>query len=289
MQHKRDLMALAAVAAALFALSAAPACAQNGSNGNQAKLDALYTASLAGIPLGKGGWMIDIGDDQYTAAVSGVTTGLLRVFASGEGSGIARGYIINGVMTSSAYAASITADKKTEDLRMGFVGGVVKDLSVEPPTPPHPERIPVTDAHRRGVTDPMTASIVKVSGNGSPLSPDACIKTSSVFDGRLRYDLTLSFKRMETVKSDKGYAGPVVVCAVYFRPIAGYIPNRPAVKYLAEQRDMEVWLAPLGTTRYLVPYRMTVPTPLGTGALQATQFLSGPATPKPTPTSLGGQ
>jgi hypothetical protein len=287
MQRTRDRMALAAFAAALFAAFglAVPASAQS-----PGKLDALYTATLAGIPLGKGAWMIDIGDEQYTAAMSGVTTGLLRVFASGEGTGIARGYVANGSLVASAYAASITADKKTEDLRMGFAGGVVKELSVEPATPPHPERIPITDAHRRGVTDPMTSSLVKVAGAGNIVSPDACTgRTTPVFDGRLRYDLTLAFKRMETVKADKGYAGPVVVCAVYFKPIAGYVPNRPAVKYLSEQRDMEVWLAPIAGTRFLVPFRASVPTPLGTGALQATQFLTGSQVLRPTPTSLRGQ
>jgi hypothetical protein len=281
----RDRIALAAVAAAIIAAFAPISPAQA-----QGKLDALYTATLAGIPLGKGAWVIDIGDEQYTAAVSGVTTGVLRVFASGEGTGIARGYVSSGTLVPSAYAASITADKKTEELRMGLAGGVVKEYSIDPPTPPHPERIPITDAHRRGVTDPMTGSLVKVPGTGNMLSPEACqTRTTPVFDGRLRYDLSLAYKRMETVKADKGYAGPVVVCAVYFKPIAGYVPNRPAVKYLTEQREMEVWLAPISGTRFMVPFRIAVPTPLGVGALQATQFVTAPQGLRPTPTSLKGQ
>jgi hypothetical protein len=289
MQRTRDPMALAAFAAAFFLGVGAvtPAAAQSSGTG---RLDALYTATLAGIPLGKGAWMIEIGEDQYTAAVSGVTTGLLRVFASGEGSGIARGAVSNGILVPSAYAASITADKKSEDLRMTLAAGVVKELSVEPAPPPHPERIPVTEAHRRGVSDPMTASLVRVPGSGHPVGPEACQpRTTAVFDGRLRYDLSLAFKRMETVKADRGYAGPVAVCAVYFKPIAGYVPNRPAVKYLTEHRDMEVWLAPIAGTRFLVPFRIAIPTPLGPSALQATQFLASPPVARSTPTSLRGQ
>ena len=38
----------------------------------------------------------------------------------------------------------------------------------------------------------------------------------------------------------------MVVCAVYFVPVAGYIPHRATIKYLTSQRDMEVWLAPIG-------------------------------------------
>ena len=90
----------------------------------------------------------------------------------------------------------------------------------------------------------------------------------------MRYNLQFAYKRMEQVKADKGYEGPVVVCSVTFVPLAGYVPNRPAVKYLAGQRDMEVWLAPVANTRVLVPYRVSIPTPIGVGVMQATQFVS---------------
>jgi hypothetical protein len=95
-----------------------------------------------------------------------------------------------------------------------------------------------------------------------------------VFDGRIRYDLQLAFKRMDHVKAEKGYAGPVVVCSVNFSPIAGFNPSRYAIKYIAELRDMEVWLAPIAGTRVLVPFRAQAPTPVGTAVMEATQFVS---------------
>jgi hypothetical protein len=245
----------------------------------QGRLEGRYIVSLAGITIGQGGWAIDIWDDQYRAAANGMTTGILRVFASGEGTGAAQGYVNGGNIIPSSYAATITADKKTEELRIVLNGGTVKEYSVDPPSQPYPDRIPITEAHRRGVTDPMSAALMHVSGAGEIMSPDACNRTLPIFDGRLRYDLTLSFKRMETVKAEKGYEGPVVVCAVYFTPLGGYIPNRPAIKYLIAQRDMEVWLAPIAGTRVVVPFRMVVPTPLGTGVLEATQFVSSPQPP----------
>jgi hypothetical protein len=39
---------------------------------------------------------------------------------------------------------------------------------------------------------------------------------------------------------------------------------------------MEIAFAPLAGTRILVPFRMTVPTPLGTAMLEATQFIATP-------------
>jgi hypothetical protein len=40
--------------------------------------------------------------------------------------------------------------------------------------------------------------------------------------------------------------------------------------------DIEIWLAPLAGTRFLVPYRASMPTPMGTGILQATRFVPRP-------------
>ncbi len=242
----------------------------------QGKLEAHYVATLAGIPIGKGAWIIDIGDDQYRAAASGGTSGLLRVFAGGEGTGAAQGLITSGRLVPASYSASITGGKKTDEVRLALAGGSVKETVIHPPQSPDPERVPITEAHLRGVLDPMTGSLMRVAGSGDPLSAEACVNTISIFDGRLRYDLHLAFKRMENVKAHKGYAGPVVVCAVYFTPVAGYIPSRSAIKYLRQQREMEVWLAPIANTRVLVPFRFSVPTPIGQGVLEASEFVSIP-------------
>jgi len=240
----------------------------------QGRLDARYAVTLAGVPVGKGAWVIDIAENQFTAAASGATAGLLRVFASGQGSGASRGLIVSGNPVPASFAASITSDKKTEEIRMTLGSGDVKDFAISPEVPVDPERVPVTDAHFHGVSDPMTGTLIRVPGTGNPLTPQACARTTPIFDGRMRYNLQFAYKRMEQVKADKGYEGPVVVCAVYFIPIAGFIPHRATVKYLAAQRDMEVWLAPVANTRVLVPYRVSIPTPIGVGVMQATQFVS---------------
>jgi hypothetical protein len=255
--------------------------------GAQTKLDARYVVTLAGVTLGKGAWAIEISDDQYTAAASGATTGLLRIFSSGQGTSAVRGAVVNGRLVPGNYAATITQDDETETLRILVAGGNVKEFSITPqPPPPGPDRIPVTEAHLRGVTDPMSASLLRVPGNGDPVSPEACNNhTVSIFDGRMRYDLQLAYKRMER-GLDKIYQGPVVVCAIYFRPIAGYRPERAALKYLIAKRDMEVFLAPIAGTRVLVPFRFTLPTPIGTGVMQATQFATM-TLPHVTPTKLG--
>jgi hypothetical protein len=246
----------------------------------QGKLDARYEATLAGIPVGKGAWTIDIADDSFSAAAAGGTSGLLKAFAGGSGTGAAQGRVVNGALVSSNYSATTTTSKKSEAIRIVLSNGNVKEYAIEPEPPVDPDRLPVTDAHRRGVYDPMTGSMLRVPGSGDPLSPEACRTGAAVFDGRMRYDLKLDFKRMETVKAEKGYHGPVVVCAVYFSPVAGYIPDRPVIKYLAAQRNIEITFAPIAGTRILVPFRMVIPTPLGTAMLEATQFITQASPPR---------
>ena len=261
----------------LEAFVVAAACLAGGNVAAQGKLDARYTATLAGVPIGRGAWVIDIGEDQYTAAASGMTTGLLQVFANGHGSGASRGLVRGDNLVPITYASSINNDKRVEELRIVLSGGTVKEVTLDPPNVPNPDRVPLTDAHRRGVLDPMSAALLR--GSGDPLSSEACRRTVPVFDGRMRFDLVLSFRRFENVQA-RGYQGPVAVCGVSFVPVAGYVPQRPAIKYLMAQRDMEVWLAPLAGTHVVVPFRLSLPTPFGTGVLEATQFVSV-ATPRP--------
>jgi len=246
----------------------------------QGKVEAQYEATLSGIPVGKGAWSIEIGDDQFSASAFGGTSGLLKAFSGGSGTGESQGRVVNGALVATNYSASTTTSKKSEAIHIILANGNVKEFGIDPEPPVDPDRIPVTDAHRRGVFDPMTASLVRVPGNGDPLSPEACHGGVAVFDGRMRYELKLDFKRMETVKAERGYRGPVVVCALYFSPVAGYIPDRPVIKYLAAQRNIEIALAPVAGTRVLVPFWLKVPTPLGPAMLEATQFVTQPMPPR---------
>jgi hypothetical protein len=98
-----------------------------------------------------------------------------------------------------------------------------------------------------------------------------------VFDGHTRYNLQLAFKRHDKVKTDTGYQGSVVVCAVKFIPVADFNPKRFLITYLAAQHDIEIWLAPFAGSWLMVPYRVSIPTRMRLGILQATKFESIPA------------
>src|SRR5215218_9771496 len=206
----RLVRGMVAAASLLLALGA-----ESGPAAAQGRMDARYSASLGGIPIGRGAWVIEIADDHYTAAASGMTAGIMRVFASGQGTTAARGNVSGGNLVPVSYASSVKTDEKSEDIRMTLRGANITEFTVTPPTQPNPERVPLADNHRRGVSDPMTGSLMRVPGTGNPLSPEACNRTQSIFDGRMRFDLQFRFKRMDSVKAERGYEGPVVVCAAF--------------------------------------------------------------------------
>ena len=204
----------------------------------------------------------------------------MRVLASGEGSSTVRGTIKQGRLSPSVFAANIHSHDSYQ-IHMQMSGGNVKVIKNDPPVVESPDRVPLTEAHRRGVLDPMTALMITVPGSGDILSGDACQAKLPIFDGRQRFDLILSFKRMDTVESEKGYRGPAVVCSASYVPIAGHRPGRYVIRYLQETRDIEIWLAPIAGTRVLIPYRVSIPTLFGNAILQAAQFETEAQLPSP--------
>jgi len=174
-----------------------------------------------------------------------------------------------------------TTQKKSETIRLLLANGNVKDFSIDPVPPVDPDRVVVTDAHRKkraGSHDRLDAGACLAMARCC--RPNPAVRLRAFFDGRLRYDLKLDYKRMEMVKAERGYHGPALVCAIYFTPVAGYIPDRPVIKYLATERKIEIAFVPIAGTRVLVPFRMTIPTPFGLAMLEATSFVTTAAPPR---------
>jgi Protein of unknown function (DUF3108) len=240
----------------------------------QGKFQAQYAVSLAGVTIGTGSWMAEIGEDTYTTEAKGRVAGILRVFGDARGSAAAQGIIKDGRLAPTSYAGHLISDEGDEGVRMSFNDGVVTELAAEPPPAKDPDSVPVTEADRHGVIDPISAGLIPVIGTGDVVSAAACERTLPVFDGRQRFDVALVFKRMDKVSPEKGYQGPAVVCAVRYEPRAGYRPNRVAVKFLIATHDVEMWLVPIAGTRLLVPARISIPTLVGTAVVAAGEMLT---------------
>jgi hypothetical protein len=254
---------IAGIAAAL-SLAAAPVHAQ-------VKFEARYTISVARIPIGESNWTLDFGADQYDASASANAKGVLRVLASGKGTFAARGIVKHGVPAATHFTAKTDSDNDKVDIKMTLDGGTVTELDASQP-PPSPDRVPLTDEHRAGILDPLSAMLIAAAGSDGALAPQACRRTLPLFDGRRRFDLALSFKRMGKVAAENGYRGPALVCAVTLEPLAGYRPSSPVVKYLTDGREIELWLAPIAGTHLLAPFRLSIASMLGNLVVEAYRF-----------------
>jgi hypothetical protein len=163
--------------------------------------------------------------------------------------------------------------KKIERLRITFDGRSVTGVSIIPRSPPLPRTVPVRSEQLEGVLDPMSAFLTAKSDNPNG-DLNVCNHTLPVFDGRQRYDLVVTPKRLTYVQrtTPTGYGGPAVVCAVKFIPIAGHQPDNPGIRLMAASDDIEVWLIPVrGSTMYM-PYRIVLPTPVGYGTALVTSI-----------------
>ncbi|TCT05187.1 DUF3108 domain-containing protein [Aquabacter spiritensis] len=270
---------LSAGAAALVAL-AAPALADGA-------LTAKYALSVAGIEVGRASLIVRTTGASYEMAGTGRVSGILRAVSSGKGSAAARGTLVGGRPAPQVFAANTQADGKDEAIRIGFSGPMIKELDVAPPTKPLPDRVELTEAHKINVIDPMTGAFVVVPPGADPLSEAACTKAIPIFDGRQRFDVTLSFVRMDNVEAEKGYSGKAVVCRVGYVPVAGHRPARSTVKYMQANKDMYVWLVPIPGTGLMAPFKISIATMIGTAILEATSFELAPQTatvPVSTPT-----
>ena len=159
----------------------------------------------------------------------------------------------------------------TRTIRMALADNTVTGVDISPPFQDKPDRVPLGPDDKRGVVDPVGAVVIPAPASGPMLSPAACDRTIPIFDGYTRFDITLSYVGERTV-SAKGYKGPVVVCAARYVPISGHQRNRPATKFMADNRDLEVWLAPIMSDHVLFPFRVSVRTMIGTTVVEAEQF-----------------
>ena len=258
---------------AVMLLGAAPGLAQG-------RLEARYEATLSGIPVGKGAWNIEISDDQFSAAASGGTSGLLKAFSGGSGTGAAQGRVVGGALVSTNYSASTTTAKKTEAIRMVLTNGNIKEFTIDPEPPVDPDRLPVTDAHRRGVYDPMTGSMLRVPGT----------VRSAVAGGlpRRRRDLRRPHAlrpeaRLQAHGNRQGREGlsrPGRGLRGVFHAGRRLHPGPPGHQIPRAQRNIEIAFAPVAGTRILVPFWMKIPTPLGPAMLEATQFITTATPPR---------
>ena len=259
----------------LWALAAAPLLACPASASEWIGLSGSYSVSIAGLPIGQFNLDGTFNDRAYRLDGNGGMTGFGRLVSSGRGTAQSHGTFAAGRVLPARYAYQETGHKDVS-ISMDMSHGEVRRLSVAPPVEPHWERIPVTEAHKRGILDPMSGLLYQAKSTAALLSPAVCGRSVPIFDGRQRFDIELSYAGTREVRTPRGYQGPVVVCRAAYRPIAGHRPTKKEVRQMQANPNMEVWFAPVDGTRVLLPYRVAIRTSLGDAVAEAERFETRP-------------
>lgn len=237
-----------------------------------ASIDARYDVSLLGISFGTAGLAGTIDGAAYKIDMVAKLTGIVGGVTGGRGSGAATGAMAGGKLLPKTFAVSSASSSESRTVRMALADNAVAGVDIEPPIDEKPDRVPLDDSHRRNIIDPLSAFLMPVNGKGKD---GACNRTLPIFDGAARYDIKLTSAGTRNVKLE-GYSGPVSICQARYVPIAGHRALRPSTKFMAENKDITTWLAPVAGTDVMVPVRISVKTMVGTAVIEASSFKVDP-------------
>jgi len=237
---------------------------------------ARYTVSLIGFRIGEAAAAGSLGPASYRIDLSAKLTGVAAIITNVKLALAATGALRRGGVAPSTYATTSANSQGSRTVRMSLDAGNVKAVEIFPPFEDKEGRVPVTAANKRNILDPATALIMAVP-EGQPLvGPAACNRTIPVYDGYVRFDVTLHYVGVRNVAVD-GYSGPVSVCAARYMPVSGHKRDSKSTKFMAENRDIEAWLAPIERAHIVVPIHVALMTLAGTAVIDAIEFSVEPS------------
>jgi Protein of unknown function (DUF3108) len=240
-------------------------------------LKATYAISIAGITVGRAEAESRFSGNGYAAAIVGSTSGVSRLVSDASARLTGNGHILGSEVRPATYEMATVENGFSTHVTMAMRQGTVTSVVALPELAEAADRVPVTAAHKTDVVDPLSAFLVPLDRPGTPSGHRACNRTVKVFDGWTRYDVQLSYK--ETKAIDGGadtYSGIIIVCGARYVPVAGHRSTRKAVQEMANNKRLEVWLAPVAGVPVLVPFRILIGTNIGDLIIYATRFATNP-------------
>lgn len=236
------------------------------------KVVASYNIRFNGIGIGDFKFWSNLTTKQYTLSAKASVSLLLGMAFDWKGSTSSSGTVTAKGPLPVNYNFNYETSDKREQIELRFTNNTVSEVLLNPPKFPKPGRVPITEEHLRDVVDPLSAVILLSRMPGVKKSgAEACERKLPIFDGKMRYDLILSYKGTRQLDSDGGYKGPAYVCKVKFVAIAGHKPGRKE-DVISNSENMEVWLVPVPEAHILVPYHISIPTPAGAASMTSERF-----------------
>lgn len=223
-------------------------------------VNASYVVTLRGTNIASGTIGLNIDGDRYRMSVDGTVIGLASLVASGTAIASSAGRVRGNELRSDYFALTTRTEDEAFTVEYQASGGNVTGERVIPPLTAMEGRVELRNSDRRGVNDPLAAFVVRTNGFG----PEVCNRKLELFTGIERFDMQMSFNDNQEATSQRtGYQGPVVLCNLNYKPIAGHFTNSESTEYLKTNQRMLIWYAPLGREGLSIPYRILIGTAFG--------------------------
>jgi len=240
-----------------------------------------YAISIAGLTIGRVDANGRFTETGYAAIIKGSTSGISRLVSDARATLVGSGRISGKRVVPASFNLETSESGFETHVRMSMRAGAITDLLAIPALREAPDRVPLTPEHQRDVVDPVGAFLSVVDKPGLADTESVCSRTINVFDGWQRYDIELSYKETRLVTgAGEAYDGKVVACTARYVPVAGHRESREAVRYMAANKRLEVWYAPIKDMRFLVPYRILIGTKYGDLVITSTRFVVADPPPK---------
>lgn len=243
-------------------------------SGEAHRLDVSYRIGIAGFTLASINFKAIFDRGHYVVASIIATKGIAAFFSESSVQALATGELLGKSLLPRTYNSDVGDGKKRQLVGLRF--GEKGPLGVES-QPPYDTRFPIPDEMKSSALDPLSGvASLMVGAAANPETP--CATNVPVYDGRRRYDLRMSFDKMENLKSSgKGsYSGAALHCVAQYVRVAGFKPPKSGRKATVYP-PVDVWLAPMDGGAIYVPVRMEMPSDFGSFILKPTQLsVSGP-------------
>lgn len=230
---------------------------------------ARYRLYFNGFEVGSYEFQSQFNGKSYSASSNASVSALFGAF-TWKGSITSNGGLDQVKPRPTAYQLTFKTKSKIGSVTLGFDKDAIKSIALVPNKTPSPEVIPVKTSDLKNVFDPMSAILAMThAGANGP-----CNRTIPIFDGKARFNLIMTYKGEQKLsdKAASGQPNKLVVCNVKYQPIAGHKPkdfDNPWVDY----DRMEIAMRPVPSAQTFVPYRVTIPTTLGSAVMSADQVI----------------
>jgi len=238
--------------------------------GETLRLTATYSTSVLIFRVGRIDVTAEVANGRYQADAHVEAAGLAALFTDFEIDSEVEGRLDGTAPRPDRYGHVERTGEKVRTVEVGFETGVAQP-NAEPPFSSWGQP-PASEADRTGTIDPMTA-VLFLSQSLAETQGEPCTGSLPVFDGKQRYNLNLTARGTEEIRT-RGWRGEALVCDAYYEPISGYDPEdwpEPG----ETRHPLRLWIAPVGDGAAFIPVRAHTRAGFGGVTIEAREITLG--------------